>query len=159
MQASSTTLDRRLDQLRAELVRRHDAELHDGRDIEIASGESFTTQDVTDHARKVVLGPTVPQNLFSGTDPGRPDDPRQRHQLHGRRRHRRARAPTARTDQDDVVLAPLTAVQDTLSGYGSLSSITVQATSAATLDAAQAEVESILYERKTSPTRRTRASP
>ena len=51
------------------------------------------------------------------------------------------------TDQDDIVIAPLTAVQDTLAGYGSISSITVQATSADTLDAAQAEVESILTER------------
>jgi putative ABC transport system permease protein len=52
------------------------------------------------------------------------------------------------------VLAPITAVQDALTGYGGLSSITVQATSAKTLDAAQAEVESILYERKgvTDPT-------
>jgi putative ABC transport system permease protein len=38
-------------------------------------------------------------------------------------------------------------VQDTLSGYGSLSSITVQATSSSSLDAAQAEVTSILTDR------------
>jgi len=47
-------------------------------------------------------------------------------------------------DQDDVVLAPMTAVQDSLTGCGSLSSITVQATSSTGLDAAQAEVEAIL---------------
>ena len=48
-------------------------------------------------------------------------------------------------DQDDVALAPLTAVQDTLTGYASgLSSITVEAASAQALDAAQAEVTAIL---------------
>jgi putative ABC transport system permease protein len=46
------------------------------------------------------------------------------------------------------VLAPLTAVQDAISGYGGLSSITVQARSRGALDAAQAEVTSILTERK-----------
>ena len=49
------------------------------------------------------------------------------------------------TDQDDVVFAPLTAVQDTLTGYAQgLSSITVEATSSSTLDAAQAEITTIL---------------
>jgi putative ABC transport system permease protein len=38
-------------------------------------------------------------------------------------------------------------VQDTISGYGALSSITVQATSAKSLDAAQAEVTNILSTR------------
>jgi putative ABC transport system permease protein len=48
------------------------------------------------------------------------------------------------TDQDDVVFAPLTAVQDTLTGYGNLDSITVQATSRAKLNAAEAEVTTTL---------------
>jgi putative ABC transport system permease protein len=50
-------------------------------------------------------------------------------------------------DQDDVVIAPITAVEDAISGYGSLSSITVQGRSSKTLDAAQAEVTSILEQR------------
>ena len=33
------------------------------------------------------------------------------------------------TDQDDVAFAPLTAVQDTLTGYGSIDQIPVQAKS------------------------------
>jgi putative ABC transport system permease protein len=47
-------------------------------------------------------------------------------------------------DQDDVVIAPLTAVEDAITGYGGLSNITVQATKSTTLDAAQAEVTSII---------------
>ena len=31
------------------------------------------------------------------------------------------------TDEDDVAFAPITAVQDTLTGYGAVNSITVQA--------------------------------
>jgi putative ABC transport system permease protein len=56
----------------------------------------------------------------------------------------RSKGSNGTQDQDDVALAPMTAVQDTVSGYGALSSITVQARSAAALDAAQAEVTSIL---------------
>ena len=48
------------------------------------------------------------------------------------------------SNQDDVVVAPLTAVQDTLTGYGSLSQIIVQANSRAVLNAAQTEVTDIL---------------
>src|SRR6185312_2180382 len=47
---------------------------------------------------------------------------------------------TGPQDQDDRVIAPLTAVQDTLTGYGTISSISVKASSAQTVDAAQSEV-------------------
>ncbi len=50
-------------------------------------------------------------------------------------------------DQDDVVIAPITAVEDAISGYGAISNITVQGRSEATLDAAQAEVASIIEQR------------
>jgi putative ABC transport system permease protein len=50
-------------------------------------------------------------------------------------------------DQDDIAIAPLTAVQDTVSGYGSVSSITVQASSRDALNAAQTEVTNILTPR------------
>jgi putative ABC transport system permease protein len=55
-----------------------------------------------------------------------------------------AKGSTGPQDQDDVVIAPLTTTQDTLSGEGDISGITVQATSANTLSAAQSEIESIL---------------
>jgi putative ABC transport system permease protein len=47
-------------------------------------------------------------------------------------------------DQDDKVLAPLTAVQDVLTGYGTITSISVKASSADTVSSAQAEVTQIL---------------
>ena len=54
---------------------------------------------------------------------------------------------TGPEDQDDRVIAPLTAVQDTLTGYGALSSISVKAASADAVPAAQAEVEDVLDSR------------
>jgi putative ABC transport system permease protein len=48
------------------------------------------------------------------------------------------------SNQDDVVIAPLTSVQDTLTGYGSISQIVVQAKSRDALNAAQTEITDIL---------------
>jgi putative ABC transport system permease protein len=113
----------------------------------LAAGQMFTSADVKAHKRVVVLGPTVVQNLFAGADPVgqtvRVDGTG--FQVIG---VTASKGSNGVQDQDDVVMAPITAVQDSLSGYGGLSSITVQATSAAALDAAQAEVESILNARK-----------
>jgi putative ABC transport system permease protein len=124
------------------------------RSYKIASGAMFTDADVTAHRRVVVLGPTVVTNLFSGQDPVgqsvRVDGTQ--YQVVG---VTEAKGSNGLQDQDDVAFAPLTAVQDTLTGYASgLSSITVEATKASTLDAAQSEVETILDERKkvTDPT-------
>ena len=50
-------------------------------------------------------------------------------------------------DRDDVVIAPLTSVQDTLASYGTLTSIAAQATAADKVDAAQDEVSAILTAR------------
>jgi putative ABC transport system permease protein len=116
------------------------------RDLDIASGAMFSAQDVAKHRRVVVIGPTVVTNLFGGQDPVG-----QTLRVAGSSFSvvgvTKAKGSNGDFDQDDVVLAPLTAVQDTISGYGALSSITVQAISAGSLDAAQAEVTSILSTR------------
>jgi putative ABC transport system permease protein len=116
------------------------------RDYDIAAGAMFSAQDVGKHRRVVVVGPTVVTNLFAGQDPVG-----QTLRVDGTSFSvvgvTKAKGSNGISDQDDVVFAPLTAVQDTISGYGALSSITVQATSAGSLDAAQAEVTSILTRR------------
>jgi putative ABC transport system permease protein len=48
------------------------------------------------------------------------------------------------TNEDDIAVAPITAVQDTLTGYGSVDQILVQAKSRDALSAAQTEVTGIL---------------
>jgi putative ABC transport system permease protein len=47
-------------------------------------------------------------------------------------------------DPNDIAIAPVSAVQQSLTGYGALSQILIQATSPDTVTAAQAEVTSIL---------------
>jgi putative ABC transport system permease protein len=124
------------------------------RSYKVATGAMFTNADVNQHKRVVVLGPTVVQNLFSGADPVG-----QSVRVNGTAFQvigvTAAKGSNGTQDQDDVAFAPLTAVQDSLTGYGSgLSSITVEARSAKTLNAAQAEVTSILDQREnvTDPT-------
>jgi putative ABC transport system permease protein len=125
----------------------------DTRSYSIATGETFSDADVKAHKRVIVLGPTVVASLFNGADPVG-----QTVRVNGTGFQvigvTASKGSNGAQDQDDVAFAPITAVQDSLTGYGGLSSITVQATSASSLDAAQGEVESILYERKdvTDPT-------
>jgi putative ABC transport system permease protein len=113
------------------------------RDYQVADGAMFTSADVTKHARVAVIGPTVAQSLFGGQSPLG-----QSIRVNGTSFQvvgvTKPKGSNGSQDQDDVVLAPITAVQDSLAGYGSLSSITVQAVSSSRLDAAQAEVEAIL---------------
>jgi putative ABC transport system permease protein len=113
----------------------------------IASGAMFTSKDVRRHKRVIVIGPTVVSQLFGGADPIG-----QTIRVNGTGFQvigvTKSKGTNGIQDQDDVAFAPITAVQDTLSGYGPVDSITVQARSAAALNAAQAEVTSILDQRK-----------
>jgi len=54
---------------------------------------------------------------------------------------------TGPQDQDDRLIAPLTAVQDTLTGYGNVTSISVKAATAQSVDAISSQVTSILAAR------------
>ena len=51
------------------------------------------------------------------------------------------------SNEDSVVIAPITTVQDTLTGYGAIDSITVEGRSPSTLSQSEAEVSQILEER------------
>jgi putative ABC transport system permease protein len=109
----------------------------------VASGTYFTDQDVLDGRRVAVLGSTVAQNLFGAVSPldrsvllnGIP------YTVVG---VLRTKGTTGLSNSDDVVIAPLPAVQDTLTGYGSLNEIIVEARSADALDNAEAEVSGVL---------------
>jgi putative ABC transport system permease protein len=117
------------------------------RNYAVAAGSAFTRTDVARHRRVMVLGPTVASALFPGADPLG-----QTVRVNGTGFQvvgvTASKGSNGVQDEDDVVLAPLTAVQDALTGYAGYGSIVVQARSAAALDAAQAEITSILYERK-----------
>jgi putative ABC transport system permease protein len=116
------------------------------RDYKIAEGTAFTAGDVSHHKRVVLLGPTVVANLFGGADPVG-----QSVRINGTTFTvagvTAPKGSNGSQDQDDVVIAPLTAVQDTLTGYGSINQIVVQANSEPALTPAQSEVTTILSNR------------
>ncbi|HLH65208.1 MAG TPA: ABC transporter permease [Solirubrobacteraceae bacterium] len=113
------------------------------RNYTMAAGTWFTAEQERRHARVLVVGPTVVQELFGGADPvgdtvlvnGTP------FQVIG---VTNSKGASGAVNQDDVAIAPLSAVQGTLAGYGTIDSIAVQARSRAQLNAAQIEVTDIL---------------
>jgi putative ABC transport system permease protein len=113
------------------------------KDYAIAQGANFTAKETKARERVAVLGPTVVQNL--GVSVG------QSVKIDGVAFQvvgiTASKGASGATDNDDVVIAPVTAVQDSLAGYGSISSITVQATSEDGLDQAQAEITDVLDRR------------
>ena len=108
------------------------------------SGQSFDQAAVDDHRRVAVLGSSTAEDLFTdGTDPvgetvtiGGTS-----YEVVGVLAEVDSNGPQ---DSNATLIAPLTTVRDTLAGYGALSSITVQATSADTVTMAQNEVTAIL---------------
>ena len=113
------------------------------RSYTMAEGSWFTSAQETNHSRVLVVGPTVVSELFSGQDPVG-----QTIQANGTNFQiigvTASKGSNGTSNQDDVAIAPLTAVQDTLTGYGNISQIVVQAKSRDQLNAAQTEVTNIL---------------
>jgi putative ABC transport system permease protein len=113
------------------------------RDYTMAAGSWFTNADQNEHSRVLVVGPTVVSELFGGVDPVG-----QTVQVNGTNFEvigvTNSKGSNGATNQDDVGVAPLSAVQDTLTGYGSINQILVQAKSRGQLNAAQTEVTDIL---------------
>ena len=111
----------------------------------VAAGHAFSDSDYLAHSRVALVGPTVAKALIGGDGSA----------ILGRTINLNgngftviglltAKGSAGPQDQDDRIIAPATSVQDTLAGYQDLSSISIKATSAETVDAAQAEVERIL---------------
>lgn len=109
----------------------------------VSTGTYFTNEDVLNARKVVVLGQSIVDSLFGDGDPigkrisidgilfqvvGVLDD----------------KGSTGFQDANDVAIVPLSTLQQTLTGYGALSQILVQATSAQDVDAAEAEISAIL---------------
>jgi putative ABC transport system permease protein len=119
----------------------------------VGSGTAFTEEDLAQGRRVVLIGQTVAQDLFPGTNPvgaevtvsgalftviGVLDS---------------KSSSSGFQDANDVAVAPLTAVQQVLTGYGPVNSVIVEATSPAKVSDAQAQVAAILDQRlKVTPT-------
>jgi putative ABC transport system permease protein len=113
----------------------------------IATGSAFTADDLAQGRRVVVIGQTVAEELFPGLDPvgeeitvsgalftvvGVLDE---------------KSSASGFNDANDVAIAPLTAVQQALTGYGPFNSIIVEAASSEKVADAQSEVSLILSTR------------
>ncbi|MGW4057368.1 ABC transporter permease [Amycolatopsis sp. NPDC004747] len=113
---------------------------------ELAQGQLFTGEDVTAARKVVVLGPTTAQSIFGTADPVG------KNVLLNSIQFTvigvlQAKGSTGLQNADDVAIAPISAVQNSLAGYGSLSQIAVQATSADSVSLAQSEITAILNAR------------
>jgi putative ABC transport system permease protein len=112
----------------------------------VEEGASFTAADVSQHRRVAVIGQTVLQELFAGQSPVG-----QNIKVNGSNYEvvgvLASKGSNGAVNEDDVVMAPISTVQDSLTGTGPVNSITVQAKSESSLNAAEAEVTQILEER------------
>jgi putative ABC transport system permease protein len=115
-------------------------------DYRIQEGSGLTSSALAGHRRVAVIGQTVAQELFSGTDAVG-----QSIKVNGSNFEvvgvLASKGSNGAVNEDDVVMAPISTVEDSLTGYGSISSITVEARSESTLDAAEGEVRAIIEER------------
>jgi putative ABC transport system permease protein len=116
------------------------------RNYTMSQGSWFTNAAERNHSRVLVVGPTVVSELFSGQDPVG-DTVKVNGTNYTIVGVTASKGSNGTSNQDDVAIAPLTAVQDTLTGYGSVSQIIVQAKSRDQLNAAQTEVTDILDQR------------
>ncbi|MFL6055563.1 MAG: ABC transporter permease [Actinoallomurus sp.] len=112
----------------------------------VAQGTYFTDDDVLNGRKVVVIGNTVAQDLFGTVDPlGKQIT------VSGVNFTvvgvLKTKGSSGFQDADDVAIAPLPAVQQSLTGYGALNQIVVEAKSPKTVDAAQSEVTDTLNQR------------
>jgi len=112
---------------------------------EVDEGRAFTDAEYTAHRRVAVVGTSVAEDLV-GDDVG--DLVGETVSFNGIEFEvvgiLATKGSSGPQDQDDRVIAPATSVQDTLSGYGALGSISVKATSAEAVDQAETEIYAVL---------------
>ncbi|MFE3448889.1 ABC transporter permease [Nonomuraea sp. NPDC059194] len=113
---------------------------------QVASGTYFVNDDVRAARKVMVIGRTVAEELFGQVNPI------------GRQLSvsgvpftvvgvLKESGSSGMQDADDLAIAPLPAVQQSLTGFGSLGSIVVQAAGATATESAQAEVTALLNQR------------
>jgi putative ABC transport system permease protein len=113
---------------------------------DLGDGALFTADDIAANRRVAVLGTTTVENVFG------PEDPIGKDVLIAGVQFRvvgvlQTKGGTGAQDPDDTIVVPLTALRESVTGYGTLNQIAVQATSAGDTAQAQAEVTAILNTR------------
>ena len=113
------------------------------RDYTIQYGSWFTNKQVKDKADVLVIGPTVAQELFGTSDPvgDNIEISNTSFEIIG---VTASKGSNGSTNLDDLAAAPISTVQQLLTGTGSINQILVQAKAADAVSAAQTEVTDIL---------------
>jgi putative ABC transport system permease protein len=108
-------------------------------------GTSFTDNDYTTRGEVAVIGSTVADDLFGTASAAVGKTVQFNGDNFVIRGVLKPKGSTGFTDQDDIVIAPLTSVQDDFTGVGqSLSSIVVEAKNSGSVDQAEAEIYSLM---------------
>jgi putative ABC transport system permease protein len=114
--------------------------------LTMASGAMFTMDDVTDRRKVVVLGSTVAADLFGRLDPlGKQVTVSGK--LFTVLGVLAEKGGSGFSDPNDLALTPVSAMRESLTGFGSLNQLLVQATGPEDVDTAQAEITAILNEK------------
>jgi putative ABC transport system permease protein len=114
--------------------------------FKVAKGAMFTTDDVTAASKVVVLGSTVAEDLFDTVDPiGKQITVSGK--LFTVIGVLAVKGGSGFQDPNDIAVAPVSAVQESLTGYGSLNQLLVQATGPQDVTEAQNEITAILNQK------------
>ncbi len=122
------------------------------RDVAVAKGASFTDHDVDSANKVALLGQTVVDNLFNGTDPiGQIIRIKQIPVTVTGVLERKGQSPTGQ-DQDDIILLPISTAKRKVLGIRSgnadaVNAIMIQAKDASQIHAAQDSVSALLRQR------------
>ncbi|WFE25856.1 ABC transporter permease [Solwaraspora sp. WMMD791] len=113
----------------------------------VAAGTAFTDADVAQGRRVALVGQTVVDELFTGAEPvgSQVTVDGVLFTVVGVLAERTSAGGLQ--DANDLVVAPLTAVRQALTGYGTVNSVLVEAAAPDRVDAAQAQVGAILDRR------------
>jgi putative ABC transport system permease protein len=118
------------------------------RSVSVADGSFITDENVAGAARVAVLGPTARDDLFGANASNVVG---QSVRINGIKFRvigiTVSKGGSGFNNQDDVVYAPLTTVQQNLTGSKSLSTISISAASAAQVDVVKQEVTTLLLQR------------
>ena len=110
---------------------------------DVASGDAFTSADVLTSAKVVVIGQTLATTLFpqSSALGESINVDGSSYTVVG---ILATQSSTGISDTNSVVIAPISRVQKSFTGFGAVSTLTVEATDSESVDAASAEIEIML---------------
>lgn len=117
------------------------------RSITVESGSFITNSDLNSRNRVAVIGPTVASNLFGTTNPVGKNIRVHNQPFKVIGVLQEKGQSSMGTDQDDMVIVPLTTAQERLMGITYVRSINIQVSSADKIDAVQSQVETLLRQR------------